>query len=188
MIKLEDITFCFLDVETTGLDCRSGHRICEIGMLKRRRQETIGSWTTLIDPECEVSEGAYLVNGISMDMLRGKPKFSEVAGFVTEFIDNAVIVCHNAPFDLGFLTHEFEMAGIAPPQNPVLDTLLLARKYYRFPDNKLKTVAEYMGLGNEGVHRASCDVFLTCRVFELFIADFQKKGMNLLEEIITPIN
>jgi DNA polymerase-3 subunit epsilon len=188
MIKLEDITFCFLDVETTGLDCRSGDRICEIAMLKRKRQETIDSWTTLIDPECEVSEGAYMVNGISMAMLKGKPKFSEVAGFVLNFIDNAVIVCHNSPFDLGFLKREFEIAGLAPPQNPILDTLLLARKYYRFPDYKLKTVAEYMGLSNKGVHRASNDVFLTCQVFESFIADFQKKGVNLLEKIITPIN
>src|SRR3990172_9266134 len=110
MVKLEDITFCFLDVETTGLDCQNGDRVCEIGLLKRKSQKTIDSYTTLIDPECEVSEGASRVNGITNDMLKGKPKFSEVAEFILKFIGDAAMVCHNAPFDLGFLNQEFKMA------------------------------------------------------------------------------
>ncbi|MBI3991552.1 MAG: 3'-5' exonuclease [Candidatus Omnitrophica bacterium] len=180
----QDITFCFLDIETTGLDCYRGDRICEIGLLKRRGLNTVDSYTTLINPGCNVSAGASLVNGITGEMLKGKPMFTEVAGFIEGFINDSVIICHNASFDLGFLTQEFNLAGLPKPRNPVLDTLDIARKYYRFPDNKLKTVANYLGFKEEGIHRASVDVSLTCRIFERFLVDLEKRGINLLEKII----
>ena len=102
-LSIKDITFAFLDVETTGLSPNCGDKICEIGVLRVRNGKRRRSFHSLVDPGREVSVGAYMVNGITKTMLKGKPRFSQIASCVLKMLDKAVIVCHNAPFDLGFL-------------------------------------------------------------------------------------
>ena len=104
-----------LDTETTGLNAKLGDRIIEIGcveVLSRRISER--TFHVYVNPEREIDEGASLVHGLTLDQLRDKPKFGEVARDFLDYVRGAELIIHNAPFDLGFLNHEFERLGLRP--------------------------------------------------------------------------
>ena len=109
MIDLEQHKLAFLDVETTGLSPLSGHRVCEIAVARFQGEEMTESFETLVNPMWPISPGASRVNGITDDDVREAPRFREVADRVEELMAGAVIVCHNAPFDLAFIDNEFDL-------------------------------------------------------------------------------
>ncbi|MEI2690073.1 MAG: 3'-5' exonuclease [Anaerolineae bacterium] len=104
---LGNITFAVLDVETTGLSAASGHRICEIALLRWRGGKVLESFESLIDPQRSISPGAAAVNGLSDFQIRGQPLFDQVAEQVQAMLAGAVLVAHNAAFDLSFLAAEW---------------------------------------------------------------------------------
>ena len=122
------------DTETTGLSPAEGHRVVEIGAV-----EMVGGGLTgrtfhhLIDPERDMPIEAERVHKISSAMLAGKPKFAdpEIGQAFLDFVGDAVLVAHNAPFDVGFLKAEFDRAGLPSPACEVIDTVQMARK--KFP-------------------------------------------------------
>ncbi len=182
--SLDEITFAFLDVETTGLHPHFGDRICEVGILRCKKDEVEDSFESLINPGRSISPGASAVNGITDDMVKDKPKFSEIAGDLLKRLEGAAIVCHNAPFDLGFLGVQLKILRLPPPTNPVLDTLSLARKHYSFPSNSLGRVAGYLGIKMENEHRAMGDALATKDIFKVFLKDFRKRGVETLEGLL----
>ncbi len=181
---LKGRTFAVLDVETTGLDPWDGDRVCEVGILRVRNGRRSSAFETLIDPRREVSPGAYAVNGISPEMLQGQPLFHEVAPRILEMLSDAVIICHNARFDLNFLASELQGLDIPAPSNLIIDTLHLSRRCFRFPSNSLGAVAESLGIGVDVEHRAMGDVQTTWKVFKKFAEDLHGRGVRTLEEII----
>ena len=134
---LDQVTFALFDVETTGLSPAYGHRICEVACLRLRGGVRIGHMESLVDPGRAISPGAYRVNRIEADMLVGAPTFEQVAIELQELMAGAVLVAHNAPFDLGFLANELQVAQIPPPEGLVVDTLELARRASSFASNSL---------------------------------------------------
>src|SRR5271156_323244 len=105
-----------LDTETTGLDHRTGHRLIEIACVELEDLIPTGrSFHRYVDPERDIEAGAERVHGISASFLAGKPKFgdAEVVEALLEFVGEAVLVAHNAPFDRGFLNAELELVGRA---------------------------------------------------------------------------
>lgn len=122
-----------LDTETTGLDPLNGDRIVEIGCVELLNHIQTGRvFHTYLDPECAMSFGASEVSGITDEMLRGKPKFPDVAAEFLAFLAEDPLVIHNAAFDLAFLNAELERAGRAGlPATRATDTLLIARR--KFP-------------------------------------------------------
>jgi len=182
---LSENEFTFFDVETTGLDPHYGDRICEVALLRCKNGKTLGSFQGLVNPERSISSGAYAVNGINQRMLKGKPIFKEIAPKVISLIENSIIVCHNAPFDLGFLHAECRREGIKIPASPVIDTLILARRCFRFYRNSLGDIALDLGINIAGVHRAMADVETTLAVFTRFMQDFKVRGITTLEEIFS---
>lgn len=181
---IDDHTYAFFDVETTGLSHRYGDRICEVGILRIKKGKIAGSFDTLINPERDVSPGAFAVNGISEDMVRDKPLFHHVALRVVEMLSDAVIVCHNARFDLGFLESELGALGLDLPHSPVIDTLYLSRRCFRFAHNNLGAVAEALGIRTPHAHRAMGDVHTMWRVFERFADDLHARGVRTLEDLL----
>jgi len=177
--NLSDITFAFLDVETTGLDPCLGHRICEIAVLKTRSGKTLGKFQTLINPGRNISPQAASVNGITDDMIRGAPFFRDVAWDILNSLRDSVIVAHNAPFDLRFLFAEFAGIKLPHPENEVIDTLSIARRHYNFPSNSLGKIARYLGISTVGEHRAFADVRITNEIFEYFLMDLERRGMKV---------
>jgi len=175
LVLLKDTTFAFIDIETTGLDPFRGDRICEVAVLRSRYKRKIASFHSLIDPTCSISPAAYAVNGITEEMLVGKPKFAEVATEILDILHKTVIVCHNAPFDIGFLESEINLVGFTIPEFPVIDTLIIARRHFNFRGNDLNSVARYLGIEVDQQHRAMRDVITTEKIFWELIKDLQRR-------------
>jgi DNA polymerase-3 subunit epsilon len=172
---LNETTFVIFDVETTGLSPAYGHRVCEVACLSVRDGGEVGRFESLVDPGRPISAGAYYVNHITSQMLVGAPVFAAVAEQVLALMQDAVLVAHNAPFDLGFLAAELEIARLSPPEGQVVDTLTLARRTYNFSRNGLSAVASALGLETGPVHRAMGDVWTTQQVLERILEDLQNR-------------
>ena len=159
-----------LDTETTGLEPAEGHRIIEIGCveLTGRRRGATQRW--FLNPERRIDEGAIAVHGITVEQLRGKPKFAEVADGVLEFIRGAELIIHNAPFDVGFLDAELARAGrrerIAGVCS-VLDTLLMARQLHPGQRNNLDALCKRYSIDNSqrSFHGALLDAEILADVY-----------------------
>ena len=101
-----------LDTETTGINPKEGHRIIEIGCVEVINRRLTGNhFHVYINPKREIEQEAIEVHGITNEFLADKPVFADVAGEFIEFIRGGQLVIHNAPFDVGFMDHEFAMHG-----------------------------------------------------------------------------
>ncbi len=163
-----------LDTETTGLSPQQGHRIIEIGCVELlNRQLTGDSRHWYIDPERDIDAGAQKVHGITRQSLQGKPKFSAIVQDLLNYIQDAELVIHNAPFDIGFLDHELRLAGKQYGQisdyATVLDTLLLARAQHPGQRNSLDAlcVRYQVDLSKRERHGALLDSELLAQVYLL---------------------
>src|SRR5512146_1290056 len=104
--RIVDGPYVAIDVETTGIEAGDGHRICEIALLRFLRGNVIDSLVSLVNPLRPISPGASAVNGITDLMVADAPLFVDLIPGILSFIDNDVLVFHNAPFDLSFLRAE----------------------------------------------------------------------------------
>ncbi|TKW73339.1 MAG: DNA polymerase III subunit epsilon, partial [Bradyrhizobium icense] len=109
-----------LDTETTGLNPRTGDRVIEIGCVEMVNRRLTGSNLHFyINPERDSEEGALAVHGLTTEFLSDKPKFAEISAELLDYISDAEIIIHNAPFDVGFLDVEFNRLGLPPFQKHV---------------------------------------------------------------------
>ena len=160
-----------LDTETTGLEAENGHRIIEIGCVEVvNRRLTRNNLHLYCNPEREIDEGATRVHGMTLDDLRDKPKFADVADQFLSFCEGAEIVIHNASFDVGFL--DAELARLGKPSfrefcRGVTDTLALARERYPGKRNNLDALCERLMVPNRHrtLHGALLDAELLAEVF-----------------------
>ena len=122
-----------LDTETTGLDPHSGHRIVEIGCVEMFNHVRTGNhFHIYLNPERDMPEEAERVHGLSIDFLKDKPLFRSIADAFLEFVQQDILVIHNATFDMKFINAELERIGYpAIPMSQALDTVTMARK--KFP-------------------------------------------------------
>jgi DNA polymerase III epsilon subunit family exonuclease len=182
---LKETTFAIFDVETTGLSPAHGHRICEVACLCIRDGKELARFESLVDPKRPISEGAYYVNHITPQMLIGAPTFDGVARPLLALMEDAVLVAHNAPFDLGFLAAELDIARLPPPEGQVVDTLALARRTYSFARNGLSAVARALGVETGPAHRAMGDVWTTRQVLERILVELEARwGVTTLGALI----
>lgn len=179
-LPLSETPLVFLDTETTGLAPRYGDRIVEIALVRFRDGVMENFYTSLVNPEREISPGAARVHGITNHDIRDAPLFRDIARQVRAELEGAVIVAHNAPFDLGFLNHEFHWARVNAPANLALDTLALLRRYFRFRSNALTRVADELGIERETSHRALADVLTTRAVFEHILGELKPRTLGEL--------
>ncbi|MGO8737938.1 DNA polymerase III subunit epsilon [Rhodoblastus sp.] len=137
-----------IDTETTGLDASAGDRIVEIAALELLNGvKSENRFHYYINPDREIPDSAFRVHGISNDMVADKPRFSEVVEEFISFIGSDPIVAHNAEFDLAFINAELRRIGRAAlEQNPVVDTLALARKKFPAQSNSLDALCNRFGV------------------------------------------
>ncbi len=171
--------FAFLDVETTGLDPNSGDKICEIAVIKTVNGQIADEFVTLINPGRNIPERAVSIHGITQTMVNRAPLFRDMAKDLLDFLNDTVIVAHNARFDLEFLRLELRNLNLSLPENNIIDTLAIARRYYTFPSNSLGDIARYIGLPIDKQHRALADVTTTKDILEYFIKDLERRGIRL---------
>ena len=157
-IPLAETPYVAIDVETTGLNPSGGHRVCEIALLRFLRGSVTDSLVSFVNPLRPISPGASSVNGITDLMVAGAPTFPELFPAILAFLSDDPQVFHNAPFDLSFLRHEARLAGGRWPDNPVLDTLVLARRSLRFRTHALSSLCGELGIGTT-FHRAEGDAW-----------------------------
>lgn len=139
-----------LDTETTGLDWAKGDRIIEIGCVELVNHIPTGAnFHVYIDPQRPVHPDAMRVHGITDEFLKGKPLFAEIAAEFNAFIADAVLVIHNAAFDIGFINAEFGRLGFdAISMDRVLDTLMIARRKHPGAANSLDALCARYGIDN----------------------------------------
>ena len=136
-----------LDTETTGLEVDQGHRVVDIGaIVLKDRKKTNEYFQSYVNPERLIDREAQEIHGISNEQLEKEPKFSEIAESFLEFVQDSVLIIHNAPFDLGFLNTELQRASSNYPKLEEIceieDTLVLARKKFPGRRNKLDDLAD----------------------------------------------
>jgi DNA polymerase-3 subunit epsilon len=161
-----------LDTETTGLEPADGHRIIEIGCVELLdRRITGNTYHQYIQPDREIDAGAIEVHGISNESLVDKPRFADIAAEFLEFVKGAELVIHNAPFDVGFIDHEFRLLATFPgtvvDHCKVLDTLAMARRLHPGQRNSLDALCKRYDIDNSQreLHGALLDAEILADVY-----------------------
>lgn len=160
-----------LDTETTGLDPKQGHRIIEVAAIELNgRRVSKRSFHRYINPEREIDAGAAEVHGLTLERLQNEAKFPEIAPALLEFIRDAELIIHNAPFDVGFLNKELELAGLPALDNycaSVTDTLKLAKELHPGKKNNLNALCDRYQVDNSHrtLHGALLDTELLAEVY-----------------------
>lgn len=176
-----------LDVETTGLDPKNGHRVIEIGAIKldANDRKTKSIFHQYINPERDVPADSYRIHGISSEFLLDKPKFVDIADSFLEFIGEHALVIHNAAFDVKFLNFELARIGRRTINIAgVIDTLKLANAAFPGKRASLDALCERFGIdnSNRGFHGALIDSELLADVY-LSLTDQRVQFMLGFEEV-----
>ena len=161
-IPLHQVTFCVLDLETTG-SAPPQSAITEVGAVKLRGGECLGTFQTLVNPGVGIPPEITVLTGITEAMVLPAPWIDAVLPSFLEFIGSAVIVGHNVRFDMRFLQAALMASGRAPLPNRFVDTCALARRLVRdeVPNCRLGTLAERLRLPHRPSHRALADALAT---------------------------
>ena len=183
MFDLSNARFAFLDLETTGLSPWFGDRICEVGVVITEGKRIKQQYQQLLNPESPLSPGAASTNGLTDAELASAPRFVEVADAVVGLLKDAVVVCHNAQFDVQFLDSEFKRLGREIQIPNLIDTLNLARQFFDLPSYSLLSIAEAFHVPMANSHRALDDAF-TARGIFFGMMDQMKEFNKPLDEYI----
>lgn len=165
-LPLYATTFVVVDLETTG-GAPDGGGITEIGAVKVRGGEELGVLATLVNPGVPIPPFITVLTGITQAMLLPAPPIEQVLPSFLEFVSDAVLVAHNAPYDVGFLKAACAKHGYRWPNPRVLDTAALARRVLtrdEVPNRKLGTLAAYFRTATQPTHRALDDAKATVDV------------------------
>lgn len=183
---LFEVTFCTLDLETTGGSAASGDRITEIGAIKHRGGDALGTFQTLVNPGRDIPPTITILTGITHSMVVDAPPIEEALPSFLEFIGDAIVVGHNVRFDLSFLNAAAERLGYPRIGARFVDTAALARRLVR-PDVrnlKLATLAKHFRSPVAPVHRALDDAKATAHVFHALLERAGTIGVTALEDLL----
>lgn len=181
-LPLHEAPLAFLDVETTGLRPDLGDRVVEIAVVRTQGLTEVTRFVSLVNPQRRLSPDAIRINGITPSMVAGAPIFPSLIDQLLPLIEDVVLVCHNAPFDLSFLETELHIAGAPVWDGVVLDTLAFARQQYWFPSNSLGAIARELGIRPPGAHRALADALTTQAIFRRFAGRLRRQQRPLVAD------
>lgn len=185
---LRDITFCVVDLETTGGSAAAGSMITEIGAVKVRGGEVLGEFQTLVNPHAAIPPFIAVLTGITNSMVSDAPSIESALPAFLEFAAGTVLVAHNAPFDVGFLRHFASAQDLVWPAFEVLDTAKLARRVITrddAPNCKLSSLAQLFNATTTPNHRALSDARATVDVLHGLMERLGGVGVHTLEELQT---
>ena len=181
--KIDEEEFVVFDIETTGLNSHT-NKIIEIGAVKIKAGRIIDRYSQLINPGIAIPYHITEITSITNEQVANQPKIDEVIGKFVEFIGDAVLVAHNAPFDMGFIKRDIKEYLNIDLESSVIDTLQMARDL--FPDFKkygLGDLNKALGLALEKHHRAVDDSQATANMFIIFLEKYKEKGIEYLKDI-----
>jgi len=180
---------CF-DTETTGLDPKEGDKITEIGCVEIIDRKITGNYfREIINPGRKNSLESIEITGLTDEILKDKPIFSEISKAFLEFIGDSQLIAHNASFDIGFLNYELNLLGSEPLKNKVIDSLALAKVKFPGKKNNLDILCERFSIDNtkRNKHGALLDAELLAEVYlklteaeqAQFFSDNKNNNQNL---------
>ncbi|WP_339068951.1 PolC-type DNA polymerase III [Fusobacterium animalis] len=183
--KIDDEEFVVFDIETTGLNSHT-NEIIEIGAVKIKAGRIVDRYSQLINPGRPIPYHITEITSITDEQVANEPKINEVIGKFVDFVGDAVLVAHNAPFDMGFIKRDIKKYLNIDYQCSVIDTLQMARDL--FPDLKkygLGDLNKTLGLALEKHHRAVDDSQATANMFIIFLEKYKEKGLEYMKDINT---
>jgi len=182
---LAEVTFVVLDLETTGASPATC-AITEVGAVKVRGGELLGTFQTLVNPGVAIPPSITVLTGITQAMVVPAPRIAAVLEPFAGFVGDAVIVGHNVAFDLRFLRAAMDEHGYPRFANTVVDTCALARRLVRdeVPNCKLSTLADLFRVGRKPTHRALDDAWATMEVLHALLERAGSLGVLGLEDLV----
>jgi DNA polymerase III epsilon subunit family exonuclease len=176
---LKELDFVVVDIEATGAKMPP-NRIIELGAYRIRGGQIVDNFMTLVNPEIPIPRFVIALTSISNEMVKQAPLFAEVAPRWLEFVEDAVLIAHNAPFDTNFLNHE--ISRVYPGHrmiNPHLCTVTLSRRAVPGLANyRLETVADHFSIPIFDRHRAGSDARATAEVFLKILDRLDEHGVR----------
>jgi DNA polymerase III subunit alpha, Gram-positive type len=171
-------TFVVFDVETTGLSAVYD-TIIELAAVKIREGEIVDRFESFANPHHRLSATTINLTGITDDMVQNAPEVDEVLQRFYEWTGDAVLVAHNASFDMGFLNVGYKKIGVGKAKNPVIDTLELGRFLYpELKNHRLNTLAKKFDIELTQHHRAIYDAEATGYLLLKMLKDALEKGIE----------
>ena len=160
------LNFVAIDVETTGLS-PVYNELIEVSAIKYENAKKMDTFSTLIKPKKEISASITNITGITNEMVKDAPRLEEVMPKLISFIGEYPIVAHNANFDYSFLQNNSNRSF---SKNKVIDTVTISRKMLpNLPNHKLNTVSRYIGIQEDGFHRAEFDCECCAKIYIKFL-------------------
>lgn len=184
-MPLHEVTFCVLDIETTGGRAEEGG-ITEVGAVRLRGGESLGTFQTLVNPGLSIPPKITVLTGITDAMLVPAPRLGPVLAALVEFVGDAVIVGHNVRYDLSFLNAALESHGHPRFANRSVDTCALARRLVRdeVPNCRLGTLASRLRLPHQPSHRALDDALATGDLLHVLLERAAGLGVLGLDDLL----
>src|SRR6476659_7370430 len=183
---LADVTFCVLDLETTGGD-RTSDMITEVGAVKVRGGEFLGTFQTLVNPGRAIPPQITMLTGLTDALVAPAPRIEAVLPSLLEFLRGTILVGHNIGFDVAFLRNAFERAGHGRFDPVRVDTVALARRLVRdeVPDCRLGTLATRFRLDHKPTHRALDDALAPTDLLHLLLERAAAYGVLGLDDLVS---
>ncbi len=177
--ELAEDTYVVFDVETTGLSAVYD-KIIELAAVKMYKGNVIDTFEAFINPGVPLSQLIINLTGITDNMLKDAPSEAAVIPKFKEFCEDAILVAHNASFDMGFINKAYERVGLPEAHNPVIDTLELSRFLHpQLKSHRLNTLAKRYNVSLEQHHRAVFDAETTGHLCWIFLKE-AKEDHNIL--------
>ncbi len=174
-----------LDTETTGLDPKTGDRIVEIGCVELfNHAPTERKFHCYVNPERDMPEAAFAVHGLSAEFLSGQPVFAHIVDDFLDFLGDARLIIHNAPFDMGFINAELKRLDRPPiPMDRAVDTVIMARRKFPGAQANLDALCRRFQIDNSDreLHGALKDSLLLAEVY-LELIGGRQPGLGLAAE------
>ncbi|WP_339321302.1 PolC-type DNA polymerase III [Paenibacillus sp. FSL W8-0194] len=183
-IELKSATYVVFDIETTGLSITNS-KITELAAVKMHEGKEIGRYATFVNPHEKIPYHIQQLTNITDEMVKDAPDLEPVLKEFVEFVGDAVLVAHNARFDVGFIQASLKEYGMPLLDNPALDTLELARLLHPgMKNHRLNTLADKYKVLLESHHRAIDDTVALAGILNGLLADAEKiKGLTMLDRL-----
>jgi len=183
-VPLEEARFVVVDLETTGGRAAPG-AIIEIGAYRMVGRRIADAFQTLVRPRMAIPRFISGLTSITNEMVATAPPIEEALPAFRDFLGDAVMVAHNAPFDRSFLDFEFRRLFGIGLRNPVLCTVRMARRLLpSVKRRRLDLLAEHFGLSTQGRHRGLGDARMAAELLSIFLEIAAQTGLNRLDRLI----
>ncbi|OCL82864.1 3'-5' exonuclease [Arcobacter porcinus] len=182
--KIEEQTFCIVDIETNGGTPKKGHQIIELGAVKYRNGEIIDKFNSLVFAK-DIPIFVQEVTNISVDMLKDAPRLDKVLQEFKLFLADDVFVAHDIKFDYNFISDSFEIYNLGKLLNRKICTIDLAKRTIKSEKYGLSTLKELLNIDVNNHHRAYFDALTTSKIFEKSILNIDRNSVKTVEDLIS---